>query len=71
MRVRALTSFAGSGFSVGQGDEFDLPEGVDWLRAGLVEAIVEPPMNTNEHEKAVAEPSEKAVKPRARGRKRA
>ncbi len=66
MRVRALTSFAGSGFSVGQGDEFDLPEGVDWLRAGLVEAIPEP-----EQEAAIAEMPEKAVKPRARGRKRA
>ena len=66
MRVRALTSFAGSGVSVGMGDEFELPEGVDWLRAGLVEVIPEP-----EQEKAVAEPPEKAVKPRARGRKKA
>lgn len=67
MRVRALTSFAGSGFSVGQGDEFDLPEGVDWLRVGFVEVIEPEP----EQEAAVAETPEKAVKPRARGRKRA
>lgn len=65
MRVRALTSFAGSGFSVGMGDEFDLPEGVDWLRAGFVEVIPEPAP-----EKAVAEMPEKAIRPRARGRKK-
>lgn len=65
MRVRALTSFAGDGVSVGMGDEFELPEGVDWLRVGFVEVIDEEP------EKAVAEMPEKAVKPRARARKRA
>jgi len=65
MRVRALTSFAGNGVSVGMGDEFELPDGVDWLWAGLVE-VIEP-----EQEAAVAEMPEKAVKPKPRGRKRA
>jgi hypothetical protein len=36
MRVRALLSFAGKGMTVSRGAEFDLPEGVDWLQAGLV-----------------------------------
>jgi len=44
-----------------------LPEGVDWLRVGFVEVIEPEP----EQEAAVAETPEKAVKPRARGRKRA
>lgn len=65
MRVRALTSFAGSGVSVGMGDEFELPDGVDWLWAGLVE-VIEP-----EQEATVAEMPERAVKPKPRGRKRA
>lgn len=41
MRVRALVSFAGKGMTVARGAEFDLPDGVDWLQAGLV-ALVEP-----------------------------
>lgn len=41
MRVRALVSFAGMGMTVSRGAEFDLPDGVDWLQAGLV-ALVEP-----------------------------
>lgn len=36
MRVRALKSFAGPGGSYAPGQEFELPEGVDWLRAGFV-----------------------------------
>lgn len=38
-KVRALTSFAGGGQSYGMGDVFELPPGVDWLRAGLVEKV--------------------------------
>ena len=43
MRVVALTSFvarvAGDSRTVARGAEFDLPEGVDWLRAGLVAPV--------------------------------
>lgn len=39
MRVRALVSFAGKGMTVARGAEFDLPEGVDWLQAGLVAPV--------------------------------
>lgn len=41
MKVKALVSFAGEAGTHAAGDEFELPEGVDWLRAGLV-APVEP-----------------------------
>lgn len=41
MWVRALKSFGGvtatGSFHVSQGSVFELPEGADWLRAGLVE----------------------------------
>lgn len=41
MKVRALTSFVGydgegKKWRVSEGDEFDLPAGVDWLEKGLV-----------------------------------
>lgn len=40
MRVKALKSFVGAAngqkYRVTEGDEFDLPAGVDWLKAGLV-----------------------------------
>ena len=39
MRVRAVKAFGGSGHRHDIGDEFDLPKGVDWLKAGLVEEI--------------------------------
>lgn len=43
MRVVALTSFvarvAGDSRTVARGAEFDLPDGVDWLRAGLVAPV--------------------------------
>lgn len=46
MRVRALVSFvgrvAGDARTYRAGDEFDLPAGVDWLRAGLVAAVAGP-----------------------------
>ncbi len=42
MRVRALVSFAGRNMTVARGAEFDLPDGVDWLQAGLVVPVTEP-----------------------------
>ena len=47
MRVRATGSFVGIGptgmkYRPKKGDEFDLPEGVDWLEAGLVEMVDQP-----------------------------
>lgn len=61
MIVRALTSFGGTEYGhYSDGDVFELPEGVDWLRAGLVEIV---------QEAAVMEPPEKAVKPRVTRRK--
>ncbi len=43
MRVVALVSFAGrvgvNSLSIARGAEFDLPEGVDWLQAGLVAPV--------------------------------
>ena len=43
MKVKALISFSDSvhGTRAG-GDVFELPEGADWLRAGLVEVVPEP-----------------------------
>ncbi len=43
MKVRALVSFAGKGMTVARGAEFDLPEGVDWLQAGLVALVATGP----------------------------
>ena len=48
MRVRVIKSFVGhlpDGRSMlGQlGDEFDLPDGTDWLKAGFVEPVGNPP----------------------------
>lgn len=62
MRVRAVRSFVarlsdGRTFRAVAGDEFELPGGVDWLRAGLVEEVADGP------ESAALEPGEKAVKP--------
>lgn len=42
MKVKALISFVGydqsrNKFRVEEGQEFDLPAGVDWLKKGLVE----------------------------------
>jgi len=45
MRVRALIAFAGvvrgEMIRVGAGEVIDLPAGVDWLKAGLVEELSE------------------------------
>ena len=66
MKVIALKSFGGTEYgSYSTGDIFELPEGVDWLKAGLVRPL------EVEAETATAEPVEKAVKPRARRRKTA
>jgi len=65
MKVKALKSFGGldvGHYSAGQ--VFDLPDGVDWLEAGLVEAYKEPA------EAATAEAPEKAVKPRTTRRRK-
>ena len=43
MKVRALTSFSGLGIAVQKGQEFDLPKGADWVKAGLCEKIKEAP----------------------------
>lgn len=43
MKVKVLLSFSDSVHgSHSEGAVIDLPEGVDWLRAGLVEALAEP-----------------------------
>lgn len=46
IRVRALKSFAarvgGMSWSANKGQELDMPPGMDWIRAGLVEAVLEP-----------------------------
>lgn len=46
VRVKALKSFAGQigdrGYTVHAGDEFDLPAGTDWIRAGLVRPLTPP-----------------------------
>lgn len=39
MKVRALVSFGSPYGSFTAGDEFELPDGVDWLKAGLVELV--------------------------------
>ncbi len=60
MMVKALNSFVGSvngaKYRVAAGDVLELPDGADWLRAGLVEVVAEP-----EAVEVVAEPE--AVKP--------
>lgn len=47
MKVRAVLSFSGSepgggSFSIQEGQVFELPEGTDWLEAGLVVPVDEP-----------------------------
>jgi glycosyltransferase involved in cell wall biosynthesis len=65
IRVRAVRSFVSRNPSmhVTAGDEFDLPAGVDWLRAGLVVPVRGEPVETA----TVAAP-EKAVKRGAKNR---
>lgn len=67
MRVKAVKSFGGvtseGRYHISEGEEFELPEGVDWLRAGLVVPV------KAAVETAAIEPPEKAVRPKARKRK--
>lgn len=61
MKVKALVSFTGTDgegvpFSAVAGDEFALPKGVDWLKAGLVEAVKEEP--TTKRRTATRKPKE-------------
>lgn len=65
MQVRVLKSFVGhygpdnKFISAGEGQEFELPEGVDWLKAGLVEPVKDQP------EKATKAPAANAARPQA------
>jgi hypothetical protein len=57
MRVVALASFVGKVGAdtrlVTRGMEFDLPDGVDWLRAGLVAPVATPAPHLADVERAV------------------
>jgi len=64
MRVQAKKNFAAQVPGLGRfraevGDEFDLPAGVDWVEAGLVEPV------SREPETAAVKPGENAMRPRA------
>lgn len=65
MKVRAITSFVGhygpdrNTIVASAGMEFTLPDGVDWLKAGLVEAVKAEP------EKATKAPAANAARPQA------
>lgn len=64
MRVRAVKSFGSTFYGhKPAGSVFELPDGVDWLEAGLVEPVDE---KAGEIESATLEAPEKAVKPRAK-----
>ena len=69
MKVRVLKSFVGhygednTFISAGMNDIIELPEGVDWLRVGLVEVVKAEP------ESATVEPAEKAAKKPAKKRR--
>ena len=60
MKVKAVKSFSydfdGEIGHIPEGKEFDLPEGVDWLHAGLVVPVREEKIET-----ATRKPQEKAV----------
>ena len=60
MRVRALVSFAGKAGSVQEGAVFELPDGVDWLTAGLVEVVVEPATEETTTEETATAPAPQA-----------
>lgn len=82
VKVKAIKSFVGKGpngikYRQEAGDVFDLPEGTDWIKAGLVAPVdrqesVEPggPAETGELELAATEPAETAVKPKGTRKKR-
>ena len=65
MKVIAVKSFGGSKYGhISEGKVFDLPKGVDWLKAGLVVPFKE------EIETAMTASPEKAVKPRAKAKRK-
>ncbi len=58
MKVRALVAFAGTDAAGGswysqKGQEFELPAGVDWLKAGLVEAVEKPRKRTRKQTRKI------------------
>lgn len=67
MKVVALVSFAGNGITVARGAVIEMPEGADWLTAGLV-ALVEtgPAPHMAEVEHAVDPAPAKAEKRKRR-----
>ena len=77
MKVRVLKSFVGhyeedgqlKPISAGMNDVIELPEGVDWLRVGLVEPVKEEGPRSGP-ESAALEPAEKAMKPAAKKKTR-
>lgn len=67
VKVRAIKSFVGKGpdgikYRANEGDVLEVPEGTDWIRAGLVVAVED----WDEVETMAKEPAETAVKPKAR-----
>lgn len=62
MKVLILRSFAGPGGAFEEGAVVEMPEGADWIVAGLARPA--------EPESASMEAPEKAVKPRTTRRKR-
>lgn len=70
MKVKVIRSFVGhyeengqlKSISAGMNDVIDLPEGVDWLRAGFVEPVKE------QAESAALQPAENAMKPAVKKR---
>lgn len=64
MKVKVIRSFGSTQYGhYSEGQVIDLPDGVDWLKAGLVVPFKEP------LETATAEPPEKATKPRVTRRR--
>jgi len=64
MKVKALNSFSDSVYGTrAAGAVFDLPDGVDWLRAGLVEVVVEPEVEAAPVIEPEAAPEVQAPKP--------
>lgn len=43
MKGLVLISFAGTGITAAAGTVIDIPEGVDWVKAGLVRVIEDEP----------------------------
>lgn len=70
VKVKAIKSFVGKGpdgikYRQAEGDVFELPDGSDWIRAGLVVAF-----ETGDLELAATEPAETAVAPKGTRKKR-